>query len=130
MKKFKELTSELVEKKAMSIATRRKMGRRMAKMAKSSAFKAKVARKKKKLATPDMLHKRAMKAAKMLILQKFAGLSPAKYMQLPPAARVEIDNRIVSKKGLAIQKIAKKMMVKLKKQEIERLKKVKQGGDK
>ena len=130
MKKFKELTSELVEKKAMSIATRRKMGRRMAKMAKSSAFKAKVARKKKKLATPDMLHKRAMKAAKMLILQKFVGLSPAKYMQLPPAARVEIDNRIVAKKGLAIQKIAKKMMVKLKKQELERLKKVKQGGDK
>ncbi len=130
MKKFKELTSELVERKALSIATRRKMGRRMAKMAKSSAFKAKVARKKKKLATPDMLHKRALKAAKAVILQKFAGLSPAKYMQLSPAARVEIDNRIVSKKGAAIQKIAKKMMVKLKKQELERLKKVKQGGDK
>jgi len=130
MKKFKELTSELVERKALSIATRRKMGRRMAKMAKSSAFKAKVARKKKKLATPEMLHKRALKAAKAVILQKFAGLSPAKYMQLSPAARVEIDNRIVSKKGAAIQKIAKKMMVKLKKQELERLKKVKQGGDK
>lgn len=130
MKKFSELTSELYEKKAMSIATRRAMGRRMSKMAKSSAFKAKVARKKMKLATPDMLHKRAMKAAKMLILQKFAGLSPAQYMKLPPAARVEIDNRIVAKKGLAIQKIAKKMMVKLKKQELERLKKVKQGGDK
>ena len=129
MKKFSELTSELYEKKAMSIATRRAMGRRMSKMAKSSAFKSKVARKKMKLATPDMLHKRAMKAAKMLILQKFAGLSPAKYMKLPPAARVEIDNRIVAKKGLAIQKIAKKMMVKLKKQELERLKKVKQGGD-
>jgi hypothetical protein len=130
MKKFSELTSELYEKKAMSIATRRAMGRRMSKMSKSSAFKAKVARKKMKLATPDMLHKRAMKAAKMLILQKFAGLSPAQYMKLPPAARVEIDNRIVAKKGLAIQKIAKKMMVKLKKQELERLKKVKQGGDK
>jgi len=129
MKKFSELTSELYEKKAMSITTRRAMGRRMSKMAKSSAFKAKVARKKMKLATPDMLHKRAMKAAKMLILQKFAGLSPAKYMKLPPAARVEIDNRIVAKKGLAIQKIAKKMMVKLKKQELERLKGIRQGGD-
>ena len=129
MKKFSELTSELYEKKAMSIATRRAMGRRMSKMSKSSAFKAKVARKKMKLATPDMLHKRAMKAAKMLILQKFAGLSPAQYMKLPPAARVEIDNRIVAKKGLAIQKIAKKMMVKLKKQELERLKGIRQGGD-
>ena len=130
MKKFTELTSELVEKKAMSLSTRRKAGRRMAKMAKSSAFQAKVARKKMKLATPDMLHKRALKAAKMLILQKFAGLSPAKYMQLSPAARVEIDNRIVAKKGTAIQKIAKKMMVKLKKQELERLKKISQGEGK
>ena len=111
------------------MAQRRAMGRRMAKMAKSSAFKAKVARKKKKLATPEMLHKRALKAAKAVILQKFAGLSPAKYMQLPPAARVEIDNRIVAKKGAAIQKIAKKMMIKLKKQELERLKKIRQGGD-
>jgi hypothetical protein len=50
-------------------------------------------------------------------------------MQLPPAARVEIDNRIVAKKGAAIQKIAKKMMIKLKKQELERLKKIRQGGD-
>ncbi len=130
MKTFKELTSELVEKKAVSMAQRRKMGRRMAKMAKSSAFKAKVARKKMKLATPEMLHKRALKAAKMLILQKFAGLSPADYMKLAPAARVEIDNRIVAKKGTAIQKIAKKMMVKLKKQELERLKKLKQGENK
>ena len=129
MKTFKELTSELVEKKAISLATRRKMARRMAKMAKSSAFKAKVARKKKKLATPEMLHKRALKAAKAVILQKFANLSPADYMKLSPAARVEIDNRIVSKKGAAIQKIAKKMMIKLKKQELERLKKIK-GGDK
>ena len=129
MKTFKELTSELVEKKAISLATRRKMARRMAKMAKSSAFKAKVARKKKKLATPEMLHKCALKAAKAVILQKFANLSPADYMKLSPAARVEIDNRIVSKKGAAIQKIAKKMMIKLKKQELERLKKIK-GGDK
>ena len=127
MKKFSELTSELLERKAVSMAQRRAIGRRMAKMAKSSAFKAKVARKKKKLATQEMLHKRALKAANAVILQKFAGLSPAKYMQLPPAARVEIDNRIVAKKGLAIQKIAKKMMVKLKKQELERLKKVKHG---
>ena len=129
MKKFSELTSELLERKAVSMAQRRAMGRRMAKMAKSSAFNAKVARKKKKLATPEMLHKRALKAAKAVILQKFAGLSPAKYMQLPPAARVEIDNRIVAKKGAAIQKIAKKMMIKLKKQELERLKKIRQGGD-
>ena len=54
----------------------------------------------------------------------------ADVVQLPPAARVEIDNRIVAKKGAAIQKIAKKLMVKLKKQELERLKKVREGGKK
>ena len=125
MKTFDELMLDLGERKAVSFQTRRKMAMRMRKMAKSSSFKAKVARKRMKLATPDMLHKRALKQAKALIIQKFSGMSRAEYMELPPARRVELDNRIVSKKGAAIQKIAKKLMVKLKKQEVERLKKVK-----
>ena len=101
----------------------------MKKLTKSSAFKAKVARRKNKLATPDMLHKRALKKAKMLVLKKFAGLDAKKYAELPPAARIEVDNRITSKKHMVIQKIAKKMMVKLKKAEVERLKQVKQGNN-
>ena len=129
MKSFDELMVELSEKKAVSLATRRKMARRMSKMAKSSAFKAKVARKRLKLATPDMLHKRALKQAKEIILKKFANVDRAAYMELTPAQRIELDNRITSKKGPAIQKIAKKLLVKLKKQELERLKKVKSGGE-
>ena len=129
MKSFDKLMVELSEKKAVSLATRRKMSRRMAKMTKSSAFKAKVARKRLKLATPDMLHKRALKQAKEIILKKFANVDRKAYMELTPAQRIELDNRITSKKGPAIQKIAKKLLVKLKKQELERLKKVKSGGD-
>lgn len=129
MKSFDELMVELSEKKTVSLATRRKMARRMAKLTKSSAFKAKVARKRKKLATPDMLHKRALKQAKGIILKKFANVDRKAYMELTPAQRIELDNRITSKKGPAIQKIAKKLLVKLKKQELERLKKVKSGGD-
>ena len=129
MKSFDELMIDLSEKKAVSLATRRKMARRMAKMTKSSAFKAKVARKRLKLATPDMLHKRALKQAKEIILKKFANVDRKAYMELTPAQRIELDNRITSKKGPAIHKIAKKLLVKLKKQELERLKNVKSGGD-
>ena len=129
MKSFDELMVELSEKKAVSLAQRRKMGRRMAKLAKSSAFKAKVARKRMKLATPDMLHKRALKQAKEIILKKFANVDKKAYMELSPAARLELDNRITAKKGPAIQKIAKKLVVKLKKQELERLKKLKSGSE-
>ena len=129
MKSFDKLMVELSEKKAVSLATRRKMARRMAKLTKSSAFKAKVARKRLKLATPDMLHKRALKQAKEIILKKFANVDRKAYMELTPAQRIELDNRITSKKGPAIQKIAKKLLVKLKKQELERLKKVKSGGN-
>ena len=129
MKKFEDLMFELNEKKAISMQTRRKMALRMRKLAKSSAFKAKVQRKKMKLATPDMLHKRALKKAKSIVLQKYAGVDAKAYKELPPAARIELDNRITSKKQMAIQKIAKKMMVKLKKAEVERLKQVKQGNN-
>lgn len=128
MKTYDELMVELSEKKAVSMQQRRKMALRMRKLTKSSAFKAKVARKKNKLATPEMLHKRALKKAKMLVLQKYAGVDAKAYAELPPAARIELDNRITSKKQGAIQKIAKKMMMKMKKAEVERLQKVRQGG--
>ena len=48
MIEWNDLISDLTERKALSVATRRKMGLRMKKLAKSSAFKAKVARNKKK----------------------------------------------------------------------------------
>jgi hypothetical protein len=125
MKTFDELMVELVEKKAVSLQTRRKMALRMKKLARSSAFKAKVARKKMKLATPEMLHKRALKKAKMFVIQKYAGHDAASWNALSPAARMEIDQRITAKKGVAIQKIAKKMMMKMKKAEVERLRDLK-----
>ena len=117
--------TDLVERKAINLAQRRKMALRMKKLTRSSAFKAKVARKKLKLATPEQLHKRALKKAKQLVIKKFAGHSPADFAKLSPAAKMEIDMRITSKKGAAIQKIAKKQMMKMKKQEVERLRNLK-----
>ena len=128
MKTFDELMLELTERKAVSLAQRRKMAIRMRKMMKNPAVQAKIARTKKKLAGNDKIKKRATKMAKAIIIQKYAGMDKAAYMQLPIQQRLELDNRIVSKKQAAIQKIAKKLMVKLKKAELERLKQARSGG--
>lgn len=128
MKTYKELSDELIERKVMSRDQRRKAALRMKKLARSSAFKAKVERKKMRMADPATIHKRALKKAREIIIQKYSGLDKSEYQQLPLAARLELDNRVVSKKGAAIQKIAKKLKIKIKGAERERLQQVRQGG--
>ena len=128
MIEWNDLISDLTERKALSVATRRKMGLRMKKLAKSSAFKAKVARNKKKLASDGKLKQRANKQAKQFIIKKFAGLEPNEYANLSLMQRQTLDNRIMKTKGAAVKKIAKKLMVKLRKAELERLKKARGSG--
>jgi hypothetical protein len=128
MIEWNDLISDLTERKALSVATRRKMGLRMKKLAKSSAFKAKVARNKKKLASDGKLKQRANKQAKQFIIKKFAGLEPNEYANLSLMQRQNLDNRIMKTKGAAVKKIAKKLMVKLRKSELERLKKARGMG--
>ena len=129
MKTYEELMYELEERKAMSILQRRKMGIRMRKMMKNPAVLAKIARAKKKIAPDSKILQRANKAAKQIIIKKFAGLQPNEYANLPMMQRQMIDNKIVSKKSGAIKKIAKKLIVKLKKAELERLKKAREVGN-
>ena len=128
MKTYKELSDELIERKVMSRDQRRKAALRMKKLSRSSAFKAKVERKKMRMADPATIHKRALKKAREVIIQKYSGLDKSEYQELPLAARLELDNRVVSKKGAAIQKIAKKLKIKIKGAERERLQQVRQGG--
>ena len=129
MKTYEELMYELEERKAMSILQRRKMGIRMRKMMKNPAVQAKIARAKKKIAPDSKILQRANKAAKQIIIKKFAGLQPNEYANLSLMQRQVIDNKIVSKKSGAIKKIAKKLIVKLKKAELERLKKAREIGN-
>ena len=95
MKTYEELMYELEERKAMSILQRRKMGIRMRKMMKNPAVQAKIARAKKKLAPDSKILQRANKAAKQIIIKKFAGLQPNEYANLPLMQRQMIDNKIV-----------------------------------
>lgn len=128
MKSFDDLMLELVERKALSVSQRRKMALRMRKMMKNPAVQAKIARQKKKLATTSKIQQRANKAAKQIIIKKFAGMDKQDYANLPLMQRQALDDRIVSKKGAAIKKIAKKLMIKMKKDELERLKKAREMG--
>ena len=128
MKTYEELMYELEERKAMSILQRRKMGIRMRKMMKNPAVQAKIARAKKKIAPDAKIQQRANKAAKQIVIKKFAGMQPNEYANLSMMQRQVIDDKIVSKKSGAIKKIAKKLIVKLKKAELERLKKAREVG--
>ena len=123
MKKFKELINELEEKKTMSLAQRRKAAQRMKKMAKTSSFKTKVAKKARKIASPEDLMKRAQKKAKLKLITKM-GIDSKKYSSMEPQQKMAIDKKL-EKKGATIKKIAKKMLPALKKQEVEKVKKAK-----
>ena len=114
MKSYQEF---LTERKPLNIAQRKKMAKRMARLAKTSAFKMKVARAKKKHASPDKLWARAQKQAKMAIIKK-AGYKD--YASMPPVKKMEID-KVLQKKYSKIPAIAKKLVIKLKKAETERM---------
>ena len=119
---------ELSERKALNVRARMKQGIRMRKLAKSSAFQAKVARKKLKIADIGAIHKRAQKQAKAKIIKKYSGMDKKDYDALPAPQKIELDNRLVAKRGAAIQKIANKLVKKIKKDELERVKKAREGA--
>ena len=116
---FKELAVTLEAVRVVNMVQRRKMARRMARLAKSSAFKNKVARAKLRVASPAKIAIKARKLAKKKILNKFY----PNYNKLAPMAKIKIDQKVASKYGGAIDKIAKRALVKVKKNELIKVKK-------
>ena len=125
MKTFLELYSDLSEKKfrAVSKTQRRKQAFRMARLAKTSAFKLKVAKSKLKVLPPEKLKIKAHKKAKQKILNKFF----PKYDEMDMAGKLRIDQIIATKYGSSIAKIAQKIMPKMKAIEMEKVKKAKEA---
>jgi len=113
MKTFKELFE------VMSVQTRKKMGRRMAKLAKSPAFQFKKKKAMLKMRNPAKLHMAARKKTIQLFRDKFY----PSYKDMSLQQKVVIDQKIMQKYGKKIDKISKKMAMKLRKQEMERIKK-------
>jgi len=112
MKTFKELFE------VMSVQTRKKMGRRMAKLAKSPAFQFKKKKAMMKMRNPAKLHMAARKKTIQIYRDKFY----PSYDEMPLQQKVKVDQLIMAKYGSKIDKISKKVAMKLKKQELERIK--------
>ena len=117
MKKFKELYEAV-----SSVVQRKKMQRRMAKMAKSPVIQLKKQRAMLKMRNPAKL---ALLARKKTI-QKFRDKFYPGYKDMGLQQRVKVDQMIMQKYGKKIDKISKKVAKQLQKVEIERVKKARE----
>ena len=127
---FTDLYEETVEEKkspAEIMKQRRKMGRRMKMLARRSSTKMKKKRNRLRRRDNDALRASAQRQAKMLVIKRSLG-PDVNYKELPIAKRIQIDQRIVSKKRKIIDKISKKLLRQLKAGEGERIKKNKMAA--
>ena len=118
MRKFIELYTEV-----MSVSTRKKMSKRMAKLARSPAVKAKKARTRLKVRNTAQLTIVARKQALKTIKLKYYPT----YDEMPMAQRIKVDQKIQQKYGKAIDKIVRKKMTALKSTEVVRVAKAKEA---
>jgi len=109
---------ELVNERVMTLLQRRKAGIKMRRL----KFRIQRARKmkKKRMATKDMLVRRARRQARTLIRKRLGGAKGANYSKLSPSERIQLDKR-VSKKLPIINKIAIRLLPKVKSAELKRL---------
>lgn len=110
-----ELTRQL-QLEVLNMQQRRAIGMRMKRLAKKIARTK--ARKKKRMKDPRALKTKANKQARSILFKKMSGGKAAG--QLSVGARIAIGKKLDKKKG-AIAKLAKRLLPKVKKQEVERL---------
>ena len=115
-------------KKPLTIQQRMKIGRRMKRLAPKLVRARK--RAAKKMANTEKLMKRAQKAAIKLARKKVAGKKGLAYAKLSPGEKISVD-KMVSKRYTSdrIKKIAKKLMPKVRKAEVQRLQLARGGGE-
>ena len=126
MKDFKEIVAEADSAKGkppkkfgkkVEIIQRKKMARRMRKLAKSKAFQAKKKRTLRKFRTGAQLQKVARKQTVNAFRNKFY----PNYKDMPIGQRVKIDQMIMQRFGARIDKLTKKAVMKLRKDEPARV---------
>ena len=124
MKQFRDLyIGELSEFRVISKAQRRKIALRMKRLTKSAAFKKKVEKSKFRVANPAKQKVKAAKLAKQKVLDKYY----PKYKEMGLAQRVKIDQLIQTKYSGMINKLTMKLAKVVKKKEIEKVKKAREG---
>ena len=135
MKDFKEMVAEADAVKGkppkkfgkkVDIVQRKKMARRMKKLAKSPAFQAKKKRTLRKFRNDAQLTKSARKKTINLFRKKFY----PNYDSMAIGQKVKIDQMVMQKYGARIDKLTNKAVMKLRKDEPERVKAAKLAGTK
>ena len=119
-----ELTRQL-QLEVLNMQQRRAIGMRMRRLAQKIARTK--ARKKKRMKTNDQLKTKAMKTARAILFKKMSGGKAAS--ELSMGARIAIGKKLDKKKSV-IAKLSKKLFPKVKKGEVERLKKFRQSQSK
>ena len=125
MKTLTELYTEVnsIDEKqtpAQAMQTRRKMARRMKLLARKASVKMKKQRMLTRRRSPDALRRSAQRQAKQMVIKR--ALGNVDYKELPIQKRIQIDQKIVAKKRKVIDKIAKKLLLKIKTKEPARVK--------
>ena len=122
---FTESEDPEIEMEALNIQQRMARKRSMAKnKAKMALGRARAA---KKVASMEVLKKRAVKAARTKIALKMTKGVPLS--QVPISKKIEIEKKLEKKKG-KINKVAKKLLPDIKKKEAAKLQKNKKKSDK
>ena len=115
MKNFIELYEGI---KKVDVVQRKKMARRMSKMAKSATFQRKKEKARLKMRSPEKIKAAARKA----VIKQFRYKMFPNYDQIPLAQRPKADEKVNQKFGKKIDKLTNKMVQNLKKKELERVK--------
>ena len=115
MKNFTELYDGI---KKVDVVPRKKMARRMSKMAKSATFQRKKEKARLKMRSPEKIKAAARKA----VIKQFRYKMFPNYDQIPLAQRPKADEKVNQKFGKKIDKLTNKMVQNLKKKELERVK--------
>lgn len=108
------------DRKPLSVQQRLARGRVMKRFANKIARMRKI--KSKRMADKTQLQKRARKKAIALLRKRVAGERGKSYATLSPSEKISID-KLVAKKSKMVDKIAKRILNKVRKDEMERLKK-------
>ena len=109
---------DILNERVMTLLQRRKAALKMRRLRFRIARARKL--KKKRMASTDMLVRRARRAARTFVRKRIAGKQGANYSSLSPSQKIQIDKR-VEKKAAFINKIAKRLLPKVKQAELKRL---------
>ena len=117
------LYEDFINERVLTLMQRRKAGLKMRRLKFKIARARKI--KRKRMATMDMLQRRAKRQARNFIRKRIAGKQGANYNKLSPSQKINIDKR-VEKKAAFIKKLSMRLLPKVKQAELIRLRSARQ----